>query len=133
MIVLDTNVILRFLRRDVEPRFHAARDLIARERCLVHRSVLADVVFVLERVYDEPRERIVEALRRFLGLPTVELADLSSLKTLEGYADGFDFDDAMLVAEAGDVPIYTFDRAFVRRAREIEDVTVEHPPGFSEE
>lgn len=128
MIALDTNIILRFLRRDIEAPFQAARALIAAERCLVHRSVLADVVFVLERVYDEPRGRIVTAVRRFLGLPTVELADATYLHALAAYADGFDFDDAMLMAEAGEVTIYTFDQAFIRRARTLDGVHVEHPP-----
>ncbi|NBC16240.1 MAG: PIN domain-containing protein [Bacteroidetes bacterium] len=128
MIVLDTNLVLRFLRRDVEAQFQAARDVIARERCLVHRSVLADVVFVLERVYEEPRGRIVEAVRGFLGLPTVELADVAYLHALTSYADGFDFDDAMLMAEADGDCIYTFDQAFVRRAATVEGACVEHPP-----
>ena len=51
MIILDTNYILRFLIKDNEEMYYEARNAIKNNDCFIDNEVLAEVIFVLLKVY----------------------------------------------------------------------------------
>ena len=50
MILLDANYILRFLLEDIEEMFREAEKIIENNLCYIENEVLAEVVFVLQKV-----------------------------------------------------------------------------------
>ena len=50
MILLDTNYILRYLVRDNEEMYLIAKETILNNACLALNEVIAEVVYVLEKV-----------------------------------------------------------------------------------
>jgi predicted nucleic acid-binding protein len=115
--LLDTNVLVRhFTGAPAEQAQRATAFLRAatpRELVLVD-LVVAELAFVLQRVYQEPRQDVARLLRATLALPAVRCPNDSLLhRTIELYEAGEDFTDAYLVAtaEAERIPtIVSFDR-----------------------
>ena len=119
MIALDTNVLVRYLTRDDAGQAEAARSLVASlspdSPGFVCREVLVELVWVLDRSYAAPRDRIASALLSLLAADAivVESADDVAAAVM-AYADGIsDFSDLMILAaarRAAATPLYTFDR-----------------------
>ena len=109
--LVDANVILRHLLRDVEEQAAQARIIIA-GGAFTTTEVLAEVVYVLQGVYKVPRGRIAEALTARLGEVLTDHADVME-KALAIYAArSLDFVDCVLIARAlilGD-DVFTFDK-----------------------
>jgi len=84
---LDTNVILRFLLRDVPGQ--TARDVavVTAPDVYVTDVVITETVFVLEKYYEAPRSTIAITMRSLLALP-----NLSSNAGL--FSDVFDLYEA---------------------------------------
>jgi predicted nucleic-acid-binding protein len=122
VLALDTNVLVRFLTRD-DPGQWAAADAVmaglsAEAPGLICREVMVELVWVLERAYDLPREDIARAIVGFLEAPEirVEAADRVGL-ALSRYAKGGPgFSDQMirLAAAAGGCELVTFDAKLAR-------------------
>ncbi len=71
MISLDTNVILRFLLRDILDQAKKAENLVKNSPCYVTDVVLTETVFVMEKIYETPRQGLVALLRGFLTFPNL--------------------------------------------------------------
>jgi len=110
-LLIDANVILRHLLRDVEEQSAQARIIIA-GGAYTTTEVLAEVVYVLQGVYKIPRDKIQVALTALLGEVLTDHADVV-VKALEIYASkNLDFVDCVLIARAcvlGD-DVFTFDK-----------------------
>ncbi len=70
-VVVDTNVIVRYLVGDQEEHFTKACAFWARvrsgeERAFIPESVLAETVYVLLKIYAVPRPEIADKLLRLL-------------------------------------------------------------------
>ena len=66
MILLDANYILRYLLQDNQKMFVEAKKVISQENCFLINEVLAEVVYVLEGVYQTPKNVIGETLSTFV-------------------------------------------------------------------
>lgn len=119
MLAVDTNVIIRLLIGD-EPRQAAiARHLVESNKVFVPKSVLLECEWVLRSTYELQRAEIVDRLRAFAGLPTVEIEDAYGVSEALSLCEaGLDFADALhLQFSVYCDAMVTFDRNFVRRAR----------------
>jgi len=87
---LDTNVLVRVLADDDPGQVQAARTLLASDdRFFVPVTVLLETGWGLETVYELGRGAVAEGLRRFLGLPNVEVDHPRRIeKALQWYEDG---------------------------------------------
>ena len=133
MTGIDTNVVVRFLVADDEDQHLRARAVLASRGCFVPDTVLLETVWVLASVYRFSNAQIEAALRRFLGLPNVHLADPPRIaQALQWFADGMDFADALHLASALEVETFlTFDRRFVARAKGKGSTPVSEPDALS--
>jgi predicted nucleic-acid-binding protein len=113
MILLDANYILRYLLRDNEEMFLAAKRVITSRQCFVLESVLAEVVYVLNGVYKTPKPLVGKTLSQFIELDNVFMHEPVSvfIKALELYqSKNLDFVDCCLCALKYRYEIKSFDK-----------------------
>ena len=112
MIMLDANVMLRYLLNDNEEMALEAEKVIKAQNALVTIEVIAEVVYVLKRVYAIDKMEIKESVLKFLSEVKVEEREILVLG-IETYAEqNLDFVDCILYAYkcVKKYDILTFDR-----------------------
>ena len=123
MIALDTNVLVRYLVRDIQEQAEAARDLLegltSEAPGFISREVTIETAWVLERSYQFSREQIAEILEELTAVDNLifEAGDDVARAALRFRQGGPDFADLMILAaaeRAGARPLYTFDQALAR-------------------
>lgn len=77
-IFVDTNIFLRFLVRDNEKQYRAARTLFLKIKQgkisgFTSLLVVAEIVWVLDSFYHFSREKIITALQSLLEFPNLEV------------------------------------------------------------
>jgi predicted nucleic-acid-binding protein len=116
---LDTNIILRIVLNDVPEKAGRAAGYIDRTACYVSDIVIAECVFVLEKIYKLNRKTISTLMLNFLELETIAFNDTLIEKTFDIYAGSgkLSFVDCYSVIEAAanDSTLLTFDRAIIKK------------------
>src|SRR4051812_3237591 len=79
MLAIDTDVVVRYLTNDHPEQSARARRLIDSQPIFVAITVILEVEWVLRSAYGYEQPAIVNALRVFGGLPTVEMEDAAIL------------------------------------------------------
>ena len=129
MLVVDTDVVVRYLVNDDPAQAGRARRLVAQHDVFVPLTVLLEAEWVLRSVFGFPPPDVVRALRGFAGMPrvTVENAGTAAM-ALDWAGRGLDFADALHLATAqAHDGFVTFDKTFVRAARRLGGPTVREP------
>jgi predicted nucleic-acid-binding protein len=77
-LLLDTNAILRYLLNDIPEQAERVQVRLDQARAgtlilEIHPLILSETVFVLESFYEEPKEKIAEALNTFLNTPGIRM------------------------------------------------------------
>ena len=112
MVMLDTNIILRYLLNDDEQMASEAETIIKNMSVQVSIEIIAEVVYVLKGVYHIDRTEIKKCLFGFLSeisTPEPEVLKLG----IETYAEqNLDFPDCILYAyhKVKGYEIKTFDK-----------------------
>lgn len=113
MVILDANMILRYLLNDNEEMAQNAERYIQRKDVYVTLEVAAEVVYVLHSVYHMERSKIADTLLEDF-LPLVQCMEMSVLRlALETYGKkALDFVDCVLYAyhEVHGAEIATYDK-----------------------
>lgn len=119
MLVVDTNVVVRYLTDDDATQSRLARKLIATHSIRLLRTVLLETEWVLRSLYGFPRADICEGLRAFSQMPQVSVEDVAQVRNaLEWFAHGMDFADALHFAACGeDETFASFDRKLAAAAK----------------
>lgn len=116
---LDTNVILRLVLNDVPELSAKAARYIRQSNCYVTDVVVAECVFVLERVYRLERKLIKNTMSTLFELDTVSFNEAQVEATFELYLSlrTLSFADCYSVVEAGSSgsELATFDKVIVRK------------------
>ncbi len=119
MIVLDTNLLLRYLLNDDPAQAKRAQRLLERSPLVtVTTTIVLELVWVLE-CSDCARAEIVGALRHILGLPNMRLSNEAAFyRAVQWFEQGLDFADALhLALSPATATLMTFDRDFVAKAK----------------
>ena len=123
MIALDTNVLVRYLTCDDIEQAEAARALLESltpdQPGFICREVLIEMIWVLERSYQLPRDRIADMLERLIFTKelVVEAADDVARVISRYRRGGTGFSDVMILSAAERASargLYTFDRSLAR-------------------
>ncbi len=127
MIGLDTNVVLRYLAQDDPRQAKAARDLIEGrltrdEPGYISAVTVAEIAWVLKRLYAGSREEIADAIEGLLAAPTIVVEHRSFVRqAVHDYRESTaEFSDCVIGcvnAGAGCETTVTFDRAAAKLAR----------------
>ena len=114
MKIIDANVVLRYLLADIPNLFVESEGLIESVVIYLPFEVLAEIIYVLEKVYLVAREEISGSLINLLKYQNIstydsEIADCA----LQAYSDtNLDFIDTLLYAyqKVRDFEIVSFDK-----------------------
>ena len=113
---VDSNVLVRHLTGDPPDQARRATEFLrSGETLILVDLVVAEVVYVLESVYEVERLRVAELVRAVVGFPTVVVADEGLLlRALEIYEEHrIHFAESYLAASAelsGVGVVASFDR-----------------------
>jgi predicted nucleic-acid-binding protein len=114
MNIVDANLILRYLLQDAVQFLDQARDKIENHSIFIPNEVIAEVVYVLEKVYKVERAHIFDSLQNLLSYGNITTHDKDILiEALKGYSEiKIDFVDSLLLAysKIGGHTIFTFDK-----------------------
>ena len=122
MVVIDTNLLLRYLLNDDAGQAKRAQRLLEdSSQVTVTPTIVLELVWVLE-CSDCSRAEIAAALRHVLGMPNMRMANEAALyRAVQWFEQGMDFADALhLGLSPATATMATFDRDFVTRARRSE-------------
>lgn len=129
MIGVDTNVIVRLLTGDDKTQLLKAEHVFSSEHIFIADTVLLETEWVLRFAYKFEADKIRLALTRLLGLANVHVNNPENIyKVLLFHEKGLDFADAMhLVTNMHHDTFFTFDKTFIRRAKDLTDCRVREP------
>jgi predicted nucleic-acid-binding protein len=129
MIAVDTNIIVRLITQDDEPQYRASVDLFQTPTIFIPDTVILETEWVLRFAYGFKAHEICKAFRKIFGLPNVYLANENlTAQVLQWYENGLDFADALHLATSQHCSaLYTFDHAFIKRAKTLSDQQVQKP------
>jgi predicted nucleic-acid-binding protein len=118
MAIVDANYILRYLLNDIDEQSQEAARIIEDEKVTVLYEVIAEVVYVLQKVYSVERTKIAEGVTMILNYDNVTISSPKVIKkALNEYSSSkLDFVDCILFAYSyihGEV-IHTFDKKLNR-------------------
>ncbi len=121
-VVPDANVILRYLLND-HPRLSAeAEQIIDQHQLLIRTEIVCEVLYVLEKVYKIPRDKITAILADFIGMKQINCPERNVLVlALKLYSsEELDFVDNILIAlnQLHGMQIRSFDKKLCRLLRE---------------
>lgn len=112
MVYADTNICLRFILNDNEEMADFAETLLTTEEVYLLHEVIAEIVYVLNRVYNVARAKI--CLKISALLEYAKTADQETMRqALRIYAEtSLDFVDCILLAynKTSGAKIATFDK-----------------------
>ena len=105
-VLLDANVVLRFLVRDNEELYAKSLTVIkdieaGKIEALLLDFIMAEIVYVLKRIYKVEKEAIANALKKLLLSDNIYTDNkIVTFEALDIYANkNIDFTDAMLCAK----------------------------------
>ena len=124
MKAIDANVILRYLTNDVPSQAAQAEELFKKlesgsEDVWLPDIILADIIWILEGYYKQPRGKNQDWITTILSLPGMNFSNKTiALTALDIYVTkNIDWSDAFTASQLVDrgiVEIYSFDRHFDR-------------------
>lgn len=112
MVMLDANVILRYIPNENEDMVLEATEVIKSKDVIVTIEVIAEVIYVLKRIYGVDKQEITESILDFISDIDVVEKDVLVLG-VETYAKkNLDFIDCILYAYKciKGYEIFTFDK-----------------------
>ena len=116
---LDANVILRLTLDDVPHQGALAANFVRNSACYVTDVVIAEVVFVMEKVYRIERTRINELFSTFFKLETLTYNEMLINEVFKKYLQfpTLSFVDCYSAIEAflDENQLATFDKALLRK------------------
>ncbi len=114
MNIVDANLILRYLLQDAVQFVDQASEKIENHPIFIPNEIIAEVVYVLEKVYKVERSLIFDSLRNLLGYNNISTHDKSILiEALKVYSESkIDFVDSLLFAysKIGKHTVFTLDK-----------------------
>ena len=119
--IVDANVVLRYLLADVPTLFARSEQILENEAVYLRFEVLAEVVYVLDKVYAVSRREISASVAGLLKYPTVTTYNSEvAIRALETYSDSsLDIVDSLLCGYSyvQGAEIVSFDKQLIKRLR----------------
>ena len=114
MQIIDANVVLRYLLKDNEVLFNKAVKIIELNNVLLTNVIIAEIVYVLEKVYKIPKAEISLVLKELFAQKTVHITERNLIiLSLDYYNEyNIDFADAVLLSYSivENSEVFTFDK-----------------------
>jgi predicted nucleic-acid-binding protein len=116
---LDTNVVLRYLLKDIPAQYARAKKLFTKSPLYVSDVVVSEAAFVLEKAVGLERAKVAVLLRFLLATPGLiandhilgEAVDLFEIRTALSFVDCH----AAIEAKIFGSSLYTFDKKLLHQ------------------
>lgn len=127
MLVVDTNVVVRYLTGDDPKQARLAERLVGGNDIRLLSTVALETEWVLRSLYGYSREQVYAGLSAFSGLACVTVDDPGQVAcALDWFRQGMDFADAMHLSACEDgEALATFDRKLKTAANKAKAGAVE--------
>lgn len=115
-MIFDANMILRYLLNDNPVMYEKSKQFLKEDNVWVTLEVIAEVIYVLRRVYSLDRSHVSSKVRAFAELVKCKENDVLNL-SIDTYAtQNLDFVDCVLYAynKVDGFKIATFDKKLLR-------------------
>jgi predicted nucleic-acid-binding protein len=122
MVLLDTNVVLRYILRDNPDMSREVKIKLAECECFVTTEVIAEIVYVLNGTYAVPRSEVAALVTKFLKKRNVNCSDMAVLTVgFEIFSKTtLDFVDCLLVGYSTlGYEIFTFDKKLKKQIEKL--------------
>ncbi len=125
--VINTNALISFVtdrnleqQRKIAPLFESATQMKAVILC--HQHVLTEFIYVLDKIYQVPKDEIGRMIKDLIEMPGIEVLHEVDFKTvLSWWPDPIsDFGDALIAATGKALrrtTVITFDRKFAAKLK----------------
>ncbi|MDR0468396.1 MAG: PIN domain-containing protein [Peptococcaceae bacterium] len=117
-VIVDANAVLRLILSDNDEMVEEVKNLIRSRSVLLKNEVVAEIVYVLLRVYKVSREEICRSLMGLISIRNVhfESEDVMKVALLTFQEKNCDFVDSLLFAydRIDHAEIFTFDKQLRR-------------------
>lgn len=129
MIAVDTNIIIRFLTHDDTKQYKKAFSIFSTQDVFISDTVILETEWVLRYAYEFSPEDICNALVKLFGLSNVHLSNPTFMaQAIEWHRQGLDFSDALHLTQCQQYDkLYTFDKEFYSKAKNLTNCSVELP------
>ncbi len=126
MKILDANILLRFLLKDNEELSKKAKSILQKavkgeEEYFIPQCVIAEVVFVLQKTYGVPRDKISSKIYSLTCMKGLHIQDVEYIRTaLSIYSStNLSFIDSLICAMAKElkVEIASFDKDLLKKCK----------------
>ena len=100
MIIVDTNILLRYLLDDNEELSSKAIEIIDNNEIFIPTEVIVEASYVLKKVYNVEKEKIYEAIKLLLDMDDVNFQNKNTIElAFKIYSEkNLDIVDCMLFA-----------------------------------
>lgn len=100
MVIIDANVVLRYLLDDIEEQAVKATEILENHQVYIPNEIIAEVVYVLEKVYKIERLQIRKSLDDLISYDNIQVDnEIIIQNALELFAKRrLDFVDTLLFA-----------------------------------
>ena len=114
MLLLDTNAILRYVLQDNQEMADIVEQLLSDNVCYIPVEVVAEIVFVLLKVYKIERKIIAQIINDIIETSNIRVAQSKVICCAVRIfaASSFDFVDCLLAGYAKEkqCSVFTFDK-----------------------
>ncbi|PIE84841.1 pilus assembly protein [Candidatus Gracilibacteria bacterium] len=112
MIRIDTNYIIRYLVNDDIKMADIAEEVLTTKRVFISNEILAEVVYVLQGVYEISKEDISNQLLELISFENISVSNYKIVnKALKIFkTKNLDFVDCLLCSYSNQDEILTFDK-----------------------
>ena len=111
IIILDANAILRYVIDDIKEQADIVQEILQNEKVLILPEVIAEVIYVMTKYYNYPRNEVSEYIVTFLEDADCDSQNvINAVKTFSNKS--FDFVDCLLYeySKQEDYEVFTFDK-----------------------
>lgn len=125
MVMADANTMIRCIMGDDEQKIHEFQEIREAQKIIYTLEVVAEVVYVLTKVYDVSRKDASEAIERFLRSRNIACSNNDiTLTALRMFSENrLDFVDNVLMAyhKIRGIAVYTYDRKLMNAINRLDD------------
>jgi len=129
MIAVDTNLLIRLLTKDDPNQAKRAAKVMETNDIFIPKTVMLETEWVLWHAYGIDKGAIAKGFQKMMGLPNVSVEDQQTVfQAISWYESGLDFADALHLASSMKADGFvTFDKAFIKKARELISIDITLP------
>ena len=124
MVLIDTNILLRYLLSDHAEFSQKAKDIMLNNNVIILTQVIAEAIYVLKGVYNSTRQEIATSLLSVCDMDNVKLENDEIVRfAIEEFCkSNLDFVDVLLYSHQKftAIPIITFDKDLKSKLNELQ-------------